>query len=38
MGVSVGWRCNRQALKQGWGGGEQGGSGEVLTAKVQGFV
>lgn len=38
MGVSVGWRCNRQALKQCWEGGEEGRSGEMLTAKVQGFV
>lgn len=32
------YRCTRQALKQCWEGGEEGGSGEMLTVKVQGFV
>lgn len=32
------YRWNRQAVKQCWEGGEEGGSGEMLTAKVQGFV
>lgn len=32
------YRCNRQALKQCWQGEEEGGSGEMLTAKAQGFV
>lgn len=32
------YRCNRQALKQCQEGGEEDGSSEMLTAKVQGFV
>lgn len=32
------YRCNRQALKQRWERGEEDESGEMLTAKVQGFV